>query len=189
MRVLVACEWSNTVRDAFLERGHDAYSCDLIKAEHPNKNWKRHIVGDVKPLLKERWDLVIAHPPCTYLCLSGVRWIREQINRLDLMEEAAKFFLECYHANSDKVCVENPVMYGIARKAIGLPPTQMLHPWQFGHPVSKKTYLWLRGLTPLAPTNIVEGRDNLIHRLGSAGKKERSRTFAGIAQAMAEQWG
>ncbi len=93
MRVLVACEWSNTVRDAFLARGHDAYSCDLERAEHPNPNWRRHIRGDVRPLLRERWDLVVAHPPCTYLCNSGVQHLKDNPRRYRLMLEAAKFFI------------------------------------------------------------------------------------------------
>lgn len=189
MRVLVACEWSNTVRDAFLRRGHDAYSCDLQRAEHPNPNWRRHIRGDVRPLLRERWDLVIAHPPCTYLCNSGVRWITERQERLEEMMNAVVFFKECLAANAPMVCVENPIMHGYAKRALGVLPTQMVQPYQFGHPDSKATYLWLRGLTPLLPSSINNNRLGTIHRLGSAGSKERSRTFEGIARAMAEQWG
>lgn len=188
MRVLVACEWSNTVRDAFLRIGHDAYSCDLLKAEHPNKNYKRHIRGNVIPLLREPWDLVIAHPPCRYLCNSGVRWITEE-GRLDKMKDAAIFFLECFLANSPRVCVENPIMHKYAKDVVVVKPTQMIQPYQFGHPESKATYLWLIGLPLLKPTKIVDGRLNTIHRLGSRGSKERSRTFNGIAQAMADQWG
>ncbi len=189
MRVLVACEWSNTVRDAFLRKGHDAYSCDLKRADHPNPNFRRHIVGDVRPLLKEKWDLVIAHPPCTYLCNSGVRWLTEREGRLEEMYNAVEFFKECLAANADKVCVENPVVHRYAKRAIAVTPTQLIHPHQFGHPESKGTYLWLKGLQPLIPTEINENRLNSIHLLGSAGSKERSRTFQGIANAMAEQWG
>ena len=189
MRVLVACEWSNTVRDAFLGRGHDAYSCDLLPAEHPNPNWRRHIRGDVIPLLQEPWDLVIAHPPCTYLCNSGVRWVREREGRIDLVTDAAIFFLKCLAANAPQVCVENPTMHHYARQHIPFPPTQIVEPYQFGEPESKRTCLWLVGLPSLFPTEIVTGRKNTIHYLGSNGSKERSRTFAGIARAMAEQWG
>ena len=189
MQVLVACEWSNTVRDAFLARGHDAYSCDLQRAEHPNPHWRRHIRGDVRPLLKEKWDLVIAHPPCTYLCNSGVRWITERDGRLDAMFDAVVFFKECLAANAPSVCVENPVMHKYARGALDVKPTQLIQPYQFGHPESKATYLWLQGLPPLTTTKVNNNRLNTIHLLGSAGSKERSRTFQGIAQAMAEQWG
>lgn len=189
MRILVACEWSNTVRDAFLRLGHDAYSCDLQRAEHPNPNWRRHIQCDVRPLLREEWDLVIAHPPCTYLCNSGVRWLTEREGRMEAMHEAILFFKDCLESNTPRVCVENPVMHGQARRLVGVEPTQMVHPWQFGDPYTKATYLWLRGLPQLTPTNVISGRFNLIRRLGSAGSKERSRTFQGIADAMATQWG
>lgn len=197
MRVLVACEWSNTVRDAFLSRGHDAYSCDLIGAEYPNENWRRHIKGDVRPLLKECWDLVIAHPPCTYLCNSGVCHLHTQEDRELKMIDAAIFFLECLQANSDKVCVENPVMHKYAQEIVAFGASQVIQPWMFGHPESKSTCLWLRGLPKLEPTNDVhEIMNNLPlklrqrnHYLGSAGSKERSRTYRGIARAMAEQWG
>lgn len=188
MRVLVACEWSNTVRDAFLTRGHDAYSCDLIRAESPNPNYKRHIRGDVTPLLREEWDLVIAHPPCTYLCNSGVRWLTEREGRFEYMMDAVAFFNACLGANSPRVCVENPVMHGYAKKYIP-EQTQVIHPWQFGHPEKKATCLWLKGLPELKPTRIVGAYRNTIHLLGSRGSKERSRTFQGIAEAMAEQWG
>ncbi len=188
MRVLVACEWSNTVRDAFLRRGHDAYSCDILRAEHPNPNWRRHIRGDVTPLLLEPWDLVIAHPPCTYLCNSGVRWLTDA-GRIDLMTDAVLFFKACLEANAPRACVENPIMHGYARGAVRVEPSQLIQPYQFGHPESKGTYLWLRGLPPLISTEINDNRNGTIARLGSAGSKERSRTFAGIAKAMAEQWG
>ncbi len=192
MRVLVACEWSNTVRDAFLARGHDAYSCDLERAEHPNRNWRRHIRGDVRPLLKEKWDLVIAHPPCTYLCNSGV-WLltKDWDTRSKLLIEAVVFFWECLQANAEKVCVENPVMHSYARAAVKIRPKQTIQPYQFGHPVSKATCLWLRGgLQPLRPTNVVKNKGEYIcSKLGSGDSQERSRTLTGIARAMAEQWG
>lgn len=191
MRVLVACEWSNTVRDAFLAHGHDAYSCDLERAEHPNPNWRRHIRGDVRPLLKEKWDLVIAHPPCTYLCNSGV-WLyeREWETRSKLLVDAAVFFWKCLEANADRVCVENPIMHNYAKAAVRVKPTQIIQPWQFGHPVSKATCLYLRNLEPLKPTDVVKNNGEYIqNKLGSEKSQERSRTFPGIARAMAEQWG
>lgn len=188
MRVLVACEWSNTVRDAFLRRGHDAYSCDLQRAEHPNPNWRRHIRGDVRPLLREPWDLVIAHPPCTYLCNSGVRWLTEEPGRVERMADALLFFRECLECNSERVCVENPVMHGYASRYVPT-PSQIIQPWQYGHPETKATCLWLKNLPQLKPSDIVEGRWGRIRHLGSAGSKERSRTYQGVADAMAEQWG
>lgn len=189
MRVLVACEWSNTVRDAFLARGHDAYSCDLLRAEHPNPNWHRHIRGDVTPLLSEPWDLVIAHPPCTYLCNSGLRWMLTEDGRFDKMLKAAEFFKKCLEANSPRVCVENPLMHTWARRTVRVDPTQTVQPWQFGEPYTKSTCLWLRGLPKLQPTQIVSGRYNLTCHLSGTKSKERSRTYTGIALAMAEQWG
>ncbi len=133
--------------------------------------------------------MVIAHPPCTYLCNSGVRWIWERAGRLEEMYVAVLFFKECLAANAPAVAVENPIMHGYAKEALGIDPTQMIQPYQFGHPESKATYLWLRGLPQLVPTDINPNRNNTIHRLGSRGSKERSRTFLGIAEAMAEQWG
>jgi hypothetical protein len=191
----VACEWSNTVRDAFLRRGHDAYSCDLQRADHPNPNFRRHIRGDVRPLLKEQWDLVIAHPPCTYLCNSGVRWIGPSGNleRYKLMIEGVKFFIECYWANAPRVAIENPIHHCYAKEFIP-PPNQTIQPWQFGEPKTKATCLWLRGLPPLSPTSIVEVTQDtqpcgIASWYSNGTSKERSRTFQGIADAMADQWG
>lgn len=188
MRVLVACEWSNTVRDVFLTRGHDAYSCDLIRAEHPNPNWRRHIQGDVKPLLRESWDLVIAHPPCTYLCNSGVHWLSRREGRTDALYDALVFFKECLEANSPRICVENPIMHGYAARFVPK-YTQIIQPWQFGDPEKKSTCLWLKGLPKLKPTEVMKARRGRIVEMGSKDSKERSRTYTGIAQAMAEQWG
>ena len=200
MRVLVACEFSNTVRDAFLRRGHDAYSCDLERADYPNRNFERHIRGDVRPLLRERWDLVIAHPPCTHLAASGavahsVGSYQYNPNKHKLMLNGAALFIECLYANSDRICVENPIMLGKAKDLIGVGPTQTIQPWWFGHQYSKATCLWLTRLPPLVPTNIVNpicpwvssGTDKI--RIGKVDPKERSRTFQGIADAMAAQWG
>lgn len=177
------------MRDAFLVRGHDAYSCDIQRADHPNPNFRRHIRGDVRPLLKEPWDLVIAHPPCTYLCNSGVRWLSEREGRWQQMMDGAIFFLECMAANAPKVAVENPIMHKYSKGLIKFEPTQIIQPWWFGHPESKATCLWLRGLPLLTPTDINPNRNNTIHLLGGGHSKERSATFLGIARAMAEQWG
>ena len=190
MRVLVACERSNTVRDAFLERGHDAWSCDLQIAEHPNPNYKRHIRGDVRPLLEQSWDLVIAHPPCTYLCNSGVRWFKRYPKRRKQMLEGALFFIQCLLANAPKVCVENPIQHGYAKELIVESPSQIIQPWMFGHGEVKATCLWLSGLPLLQPTDVVSGREQRCFKDWHKGSSNsRSVTCSGIARAMAEQWG
>jgi len=186
MKVLVACEFSGIVRDAFLAAGHDAMSCDLLPSETDGP----HHQGDVRPLLREAWDLVIAHPPCTYLANSGVRWLHDDRHpgRWDDMIAAAGFFRECLDANAPRVAVENPVVHGHA----GLPQmTQSVQPWQFGHGECKRICLWLRGLPDLIPTRVVAGRDQRVHRMppGPDRQKERSRFFKGVAEAMADQWG
>lgn len=190
MKVLVACEFSNTVRDAFLRLGHDAYSCDLQRADHPNPNWRRHIKGDVRPLLRESWDLVIAHPPCTYLANSGVCRFSDQ-SRFDKMVKACTFFLECLDVNSPRICIENPIQHPYAKER--LPDyAQIIHPWQFGHAETKSTCLWLRGLPELIPTKIIDrpkSEDGWHKKTGGGTGKKRSITFQGIANAMAEQWG
>lgn len=182
MRVLVACEFSGIVRDAFKALGHDAWSCDVLPTEVPGN----HIQGDVLGILESEWtwDLMIAHPPCTHLASSGARWWkdkeREQLEALD-------FVKALMGANIPKICIENPV--GKITNAIR-PPDQYVQPWQFGHGETKKTGLWLKGLPLLRPTNIVLGREPRVH-LASPGPnrwKERSRTLLGIAQAMAYQW-
>lgn len=193
MRVLVACEFSNTVRDAFLRMGHDAYSCDMQKCDHPNPNWKRHICGDVRPLLREKWDLVIAHPPCTYLCNSGVRWLKDNPTRYKRMLEGVRFFVDCLLANSPRVAVENPIQHQYAREFIP-PPDQIIQPYEFGHPVTKATCLWLIGLPPLTPTKVVKVTQTtqpsgIASWYSNATSNERARTFSGIAAAMAQQWG
>lgn len=195
MRVLVACEFSNTVRDAFIARGHDAYSCDIRSADHPNPNWKRHLRCDVRPLLKQQWDLVIAHPPCTYLCNSGIRWMTEEAGRGRKMFDACMLFLECLTANAPRVCVENPLHHKWARMVVKLEPTQIIQPWQFGEQAQKTTGLWLSGLPALVPTQVVDRGDFVIHggkrlqKWYSNREQDRSKTFPGIAQAMADQWG
>jgi hypothetical protein len=187
--VLVACEYSGRVRDALRARGIDAVSCDLLPSEAPGP----HIVGDVLPLLRQPWDMVIAHAPCTYLCNSGVRWLHERPGRWAEMQRAAQFFLECLNANAPLVAVENPVMHGYAREIIGRKADFTVQPWQFGDPAKKRTGFWTRGLPPLVPTSAMTAADARADcHLASPGPerwKERSRTYPGIAAAIADQWG
>lgn len=186
-RVLVACEFSGVVRDAFLARGHDAISCDLLPTESPGP----HVQGDVRPLLREQWDLVIAHPPCTYLCNSGVRWLHEREGRMVEMKEAAKFFQACLNANARMVAVENPTMHKYAVEAVGSKYDFAVQPYEFGHEESKRTCFWSKNLPPLIPTRIMQIRRQSVHKAspGPNRWKLRSMTFPGIAAAMADQWG
>ena len=181
MRVLVACEFSGVVRDAFIRKGIDAISCDLL----PSESWGGHIQGDVRDVLSDGWDLMIAHPPCTNLAVSGARWFKYKEKEI---EESARFFMELATCDIPKICVENPIsiMSTLWRK-----PDQIIQPWQFGHGETKATCLWLKGLPLLKPTNIVEGREAKVHKCppGPNRWKIRSRTYFGIAKAMAEQWG
>lgn len=182
MKVLIACEFSGRVRDAFIARGHDAVSCDLIPSEVPGP----HIIGDVREWFNERWDILIAHPPCDHLAVSGARWFPEK--RADGRQQAAiAFFLEMVNAPVPKIAVENPVgiMSTEYRK-----PDQIIQPWMFGDGFVKKTCLWLKGLPKLAPTNIVDGRVPKVHHEPPSPErwKNRSRTYPGIAAAMAEQF-
>lgn len=194
MKVLIACEFSGVVRNAFLDRGHDAWSCDLMPAL-VNPSRMRHLRQDVRPLLKQRWDLVIAHPPCTYLSKVGISWLYKENSRWRRMVDGCEFFIECLWANSDKTCVENPVMHRYARDIVIVPPTQIIQPHEFGHPETKKTCLWLRGLLPLQPTRLVDGRKDHMDTTtswkgsGKIRQLRRSITFQGIADAMADQWG
>lgn len=184
MRVLVACEFSGRVRDAFAKRGHYSISCDYLPSETPGC----HHFGDVLEYLKDpihRFDLMIAHPPCTYLCSSGARWWKER----PLVQKAAiKFFMDLVEVDIPRIAIENPIgiMSTRYRK-----PDQIIQPWQFGHGEIKATCLWLKGLPPLQPTEVVEGREARIHRMspGPNRGRERSRTYCGIAEAMADQWG
>lgn len=190
MKILVACEFSGRVREAFRALGHDAWSADILPAEDDSR-W--HIQGDVRPVLRWPWDLVVAHPPCTYLCNSGVRWLyhngRKVRARWQSMRAARDFFAECLYANSSRVCVENPVPHRHAE----LPAvSQWVQPWQFGDPESKRTGLWLRGLPCLVSTHAKPALvKQSVHRAspGPERWRERSRTFPGIAQAFAMQWG
>jgi site-specific DNA-cytosine methylase len=183
MRVLVACEFSGIVRDAFRAKGHEAWSCDLLPTEG-DPAW--HIWGDVLASLdRGGWDLMIAHPPCTHLAVSGARWWKDKQAE---QKEAIQFVCRLLDAPIPRICIENPV--GILSTAIE-PPEQYIQPWQFGHGETKKTGLWLKNLPLLKPTSIVEGREARVHRMapGPDRWRERSRTYPGIAQAMAEQWG
>ena len=200
MNVLVACEFSGVVRDAFRTRGHNAWSCDLLPCEK-GQNW--HIQGDVLDVLTEsaQWDLMIAHPPCTYLCNSGVRWLYKKqaitgkrvrsMERWRQMWGAAEFFKALLDAKVDKIAVENPVPHGHAQEWMGRKYDQTIQPWQFGHGETKRTCLWLKGLPALRSTEIVDGREARIHKMspGPERGKLRSITYRGIADAMAEQWG
>jgi hypothetical protein len=197
MRVLVACEFSGTVRNAFLDRGHDAWSCDLLPAENRSN---RHITGDARDLLNDGWDLLmVAHPPCTRLCNSGVRWLsspppgktREQM--WAELDQGAELFSDFWNAPIDRICIENPVMHRHAKERIRNYQdfAQSVQPWQFGHGEVKRTCFWLKGLPPLVPTDVVEGREARVHRMPPGPQRwaERSRFFTGIAEAMADQWG
>jgi site-specific DNA-cytosine methylase len=181
MRVLVACEFSGIVRDAFAARGHDAWSCDLLSTERPGQ----HIQGDVMKTMWRGWDMMIAFPPCTHLCVSGARWFKDKEKE---QVEALEFVRLLLAAPIERIALENPV--GVISTRIRK-PDQTVQPWQFGHGEVKRTCLWLKNLPNLVPTNVVEGREARVHRMapGENRWRERSRTFPGIAAAMAEQWG
>ena len=196
LSVAVVCEESGTVRDAFIALGHDAISCDILPTRRPGP----HYQGDAREFLQNRYfDLVIAHPPCTYLSNSGVRWLynadkARNETRWELMREAAEFFRWFLDLPVDKfprLAVENPIQHGHAKKIIGIEYTQIIQPYQFGHGETKATCLWLRGLPELRETNRVNGREQRIWKLppGPNRRRERSETYQGIADAMAMQWG
>ena len=193
MRVLVACEYSGAVRDALIRRGHDAVSCDLLPTDAPGP----HIEGDVLPHLADGWDMMIAFPPCTYLCASGMHWTTRGLRDPQLTADALAFVRALMAAPIPRIAVENPI--GRISTAIRK-PDQVIHPWEFGHPESKTTCLWLTGLPPLLPTSVltlpVSGRwanqtASGQNKLGPSADrwKIRSATYAGIAEAMADQWG
>ena len=181
MNVLVACEFSGVVRDAFARRGHNAVSCDFLPSERPGK----HYQGDVLAIIGDGWDLMVAHPPCTYLAVSGARWFSA---RLYEQREALEFVRTLLNAPIEKIALENPISIISTRVR---KPDQIIQPWQFGHGETKATCLWLQNLPKLMATNIVEGREARTHRMppSATRSKDRSRTFTGIAEAMAEQWG
>lgn len=201
MRVLVACEFSGIVRDAFVRAGHDAMSCDLLPSETERPDgWDGHYQGDILELLADKsyqWDIMIHHAPCTYSTLAGVRWLYRggrgtvrDAARWDAMERGARFFRALQDADIPRICGENPIPHSYARAIMG-DYQQIIQPWQFGHGESKATCLWLKNLPELVPTNIVAGRTGRVHweSPGPNRWKNRSRTYTGIAQAMAEQWG
>ena len=199
MRVLVACEFSGIVREAFKARGHDAWSCDLLPTEIPGN----HIQGDVLEILNDGWDLMIAHPPCTYLSKAGARWlyVNGHINsqRYEYGLLAREFFFALFTSSINKIVIENPTPL----KIYNLPKySQVVQPYEFGHPYSKRTLLWIKGLPNLIPTQVINeyvpylpsntggAKRNQKHSKGiSRNSKESSKTFPGIANAMAEQWG
>ena len=179
----MGCEFSGVVRDAFARCGHDAMSCDLLPCETPGNHYR----GDVRDVLYYPWDLAIFHPPCTHLSVSGARYFAGK--RRDGRQQAAvSFFMELAHAPIPRIAIENPVS---VISTLWRKPDQIIQPWQFGHGETKATCLWLKGLPNLVPTRIVEGREARIHRMPPSEDrwKERSRTYPGIAEAMARQWG
>ena len=192
MNILIACEESGIVRDEFIKMGHNAISCDILDTASRGP----HITGDVLPLLKYKWDLIIAHPPCTYLCNSGVCHLSGNPERHKKMVAAADFFNAIKNADCDKICIENPIPH---KYGVGKTYSQIIQPYQFGHTERKATCLWLKGLPLLVPTNNVRDKmlklpkreQQRLHYLspGPNRAKIRSRTFSGIAQAMALQWG
>ena len=183
MRVLVACEYSGRVRDAFIRGGHDAMSCDMLPTEAAGP----HYQGDVRDMLAQEWDLMVCHPPCTHLAVSGARHFARKVASGE-QREALEFVRMLLDAPVPRICLENPVSIISTRIR---KPDQIIQPWQFGHGETKATCLWLKGLPKLTPTNVVEGREARVHRMAPSPDrwKERSRTFAGIAEAMAAQWG
>lgn len=195
MKVLVACEFSGTVRDAFSALGHDAWSCDIL----PSETHGNHIIGDASEIIGNGWDLLIAHPPCTYLSNSGVCWLKKDELRWAKMREGAEFFKMMLDAPIARKAIENPIMHKYAVDIVGRRQDQVIQPWMFGHPECKATCLWLHGLPKLCETDNVKqkmlelpkNKQQRLHYLppGADRQKERSRTFSGIAKAMAEQWG
>jgi len=180
MKVLVACEFSGRVRDAFLDKGHDAISCDFL----PTEEGGPHYEGDVRDIIDNGWDMMIAHPPCTHLAVSGARWFKD---KQEEQREALDFVRLLLNAPIEKIALENPISIISTRVC---KPTQIIQPWMFGHGETKATCFWLKNLPKLEPTDIVEGRENRVHRMAPSKDrwKNRSRTYTGIARAMAEQW-
>jgi hypothetical protein len=187
MKVLLACEESQAVCKAFRAKGHMAYSCDFLECSGGRSDW--HLRGDVRRHIFNDWDIMIAFPPCTYLCNSGVRWLKNNPIRYEKMLQAAEFFkmlLGMEHI--PKICLENPIPHYHAK----LPAySQIIHPWQFGHGEKKATCLWLKGLKKLKPSRVVSGREQKIFWMPPGNNRSlmRSKTYSGIAEAMAEQWG
>lgn len=195
MKVLIACEFSGIVRDAFIAKGHDVLSCDILPSERPGP----HYQGNIADVLNYGWDLLIAHPPCTYLCNSGAKHLYlggqkqngPDPSRWENLREAAAFFSSLWNAPIPRIAVENPIMLRYAQTLIGNKPTQTVQPWWFGVPESKATCLWLKNLPPLKATKYIWRYNETTHRMapGPDRARNRSRTFQGIADAMATQWG
>ena len=185
MRILIGCEESQAVTREFREIGHEAYSCDIVECSGGHPEW--HIKSDITPVLYDDWDMIIAFPPCTHLASSGARWFKEK-RKDGRQQQGIDFFMLFTDLPCKRIAIENPIgiMSTHYRK-----PDQIIQPWQFGHGETKATCLWLKGLPLLQPTNIVDGRDNRIHRMPPSKdrSKLRSKTYKGIAKAMAEQWG
>lgn len=181
MKVLIACEYSGRVRDAFIGGGHEAMSCDLLPTDAPGP----HYQGNVLDILNNGWDLMICHPPCTHLAVSGSRWFKDKVKE---QAEALDFVRLLLNAPIEKIALENPISV-ISSKVCK--PDQIIQPWQFGHGETKATCLWLKNLPKLMPTNIVDGREARIHKMPPSPDrwKLRSTTYQGIADAMAQQWG
>ena len=184
MRVIVACEYSGRVREAFRKLGHDAWSCDILESEDDSEF---HIQTRIEDIINDGWDLMIAHPPCIHLAVSGARHFKAK-QESGVQQEALEFVRLLLEADIPKIALENPISI-ISSKI--RKPCQIIQPWQFGHGETKATCLWLKGLPKLVPTNIVEGREQRIHKMPPSPTrwKERSRTYQGIADAMAQQWG
>jgi len=180
MRVLIACEFSGIVRDAFTAKGHDAMSCDLLPSDKPGL----HHVGNVMEVIDQGWDIMIAHPPCTHLAVSGARWFKD---KLPEQAEALEFVRQLLQANIKHIAIENPVSIISTRIR---KPDQIIQPWQYGHGETKATCLWLKNLPKLKPTDVVTGREQRVHKMPPSPTrwKQRSITYKGIADAMAQQW-
>ena len=205
MKVLVACEFSGVVRDAFKRQGHDAWSCDLLESEEDGQ----HLQGDIRQFLDQAWDIMIAHPPCTYLANSGVQWLHHDTSRWEKLDEAATFFNTLLQATIPKICIENPIPHIHAQKRIverdllsdtrPCKYSQIIQPYMFGHRESKAICFWLKGLHPLVPTTDLKdetmalpsnARQRLFYLPPSQDRwKLRSTTYQGVADAMADQWG
>jgi hypothetical protein len=185
-KIIIGCEESGTVREAFAKVGWDAWSCDLLPSRIPGQ----HIQADILTVLNCGWDAAIFHTPCTYLSNSGVRWLHERPERWELMRRDAMLFKACMDADIPLIANENPIPHKYALALIGRKYDQIIQPWQFGHGETKATCLWLKGFPPCVPTNIVSGRDQRIWKMapGPDRQRERSKTYQGIADAMAAQW-
>ena len=184
MRVIVACEYSGRVREAFRKLGHDAWSCDILESDDDSEF---HIQTRIEDIINDGWDLMICHPPCTHLAVSGARHFKAK-QESGVQQQALDFVQMLLNAPIDKICLENPVSIISSRIR---KPDQIIQPWQFGHGETKATCLWLKNLPKLVPTDIVEGREQRVHKMPPSPNrwKERSRTYQGIANAMAAQWG